>query len=163
MNSPRAIGAIAGALLAAGVVGVLAAGGCSKKETTPPPVVKVQPAQPAPPQAAVGAPAPAAGPAKAQAPGLGANPGRQVGESVLRGPGEYLYTATVTVPRYAKKTISATYIEREIREFQALKGRWPKSLDELGQWLGEPVQAAPPGTKYSYDPSTGALEVVPAD
>ncbi len=160
MASPRAIRAVAGALLAAGVVGVLAAGGCSK-EQPPAPVIKVQPQQP---QAAQNAPAPAARPApQGQAQAGGGAPDHQVGESVLHAPGDYLYTATVTVPRYAKKTVSAVYVESEIKDFHALKGRWPKSLDELSQWLGEPVQKAPGGMKYSYDPKTGALEVVPAD
>lgn len=154
MNILRGFTGLAGLGLSAAVL--LGAGGCSCKQT-PPPVVhvvqqKAQPPAQQPPQqpaAEVKAPAP--------------KPGDQVGESVLRGPGDYLYTATVTAPRYAKKTIDISYVGREIKEFQALKGRYPKSLEELGEWLGEPVQPAPGGYKYSYDPKTGKLDVVPAE
>jgi hypothetical protein len=157
MISPRAIEAMAAALIAA--AGLLAMAGCSCKASQPPApkVVKVQPKPPQPPSP----PAAPAQPAQ-PAPNKPASSEGVVG-SVLKAPGEYLYTTTVTAPRYAKKTVAQAYVENEIKDFWALKGRYPASLDELGQWLGEPVQAAPPGTKYSYDPKTGALNVVPAE
>ena len=156
MRSPHGIGAmaVAAAALVAAAAGLLAAGGCSCKESQPPPPRVVQVQQPAV------QPAPAA-PAAPQ--GQAPAPGRQVGESVLRGPGDYLYTATVTAPRFAKKTVATAYIENEIKQFQASQGRYPDSLEELGKWLGEPVQAAPGGTRYNYDPKTGTVEVVPVD
>ncbi len=157
MNAPRAVTAVVAALTAIGLVGLLASG-CSKKETAPPPVIKVQPAPPAPPQAQ----APAAPQRPRQVAG-GAPPDHQVGESVLHAPGDYLETVVITAPHYAKNTVSAIYVENEIKQFHALKGRWPKSLDELGEWAGEPVQKAPPGMKYDYDPSTGVVKVVPAE
>ncbi len=54
--------------------------------------------------------------------------------------------------------MSAAYVEHEIKEFHALKGRWPKSLDELGEWAGEAVQKAPSGMKYDYNPEDGRRE-----
>ena len=164
MRPLRGIGAIAG-LLAATAACLLVAAGCSCKQSQPAPhVVQVQPAAPAPAPAgqAMAAAQPAAGPQRAReyAPGP-AVPG--VGESVLRGPVDYLNTVTVTAPRYAKKQIDLSYIGNEIKQFQAAEGRFPASLKELETWLGEPLQAPPTGAKYSYDPATGKLELLVAD
>jgi len=150
MGVLRVVGALSAA--AAASVVLLVTGGCSCRDEEPVPVRVVQ--QEAPPP-----PAPAEQPAERPA----AKPQRQVGDSVLRGPGDYLYTATVTAPRHIKKTAAEAYLTNEIKQFHALEGRWPKSLEELEQWRGEPLQAPPGGTKYSYDAKTGELTLVPAD
>ena len=93
-------------------------------------------------------------------PGPGA-PG--VGESVVRGPLDYLNTVTVTAPRYAGKQIDLAYIGNEIRQYQATEGHYPNTLKDLETWRGSPLPAPPAGGKYSYDPATGKLDMVAAD
>ena len=148
MGYLRAIGTLTAA--AAASVALLVAGGCSCEDSEPVPARVVQQEAPPPP------PAPAEQPAAAP-------PARQVGDSVLRGPGDYLYTATVTAPRHIKKTVADAYISNEIKQFHALEGRYPKSLQELEKWRGEPLKPAPGGAEYSYDPKTGELDLVPAE
>jgi hypothetical protein len=150
--------ATAGALLPAGA-------GCSCKESEKPKeeIVRVQRNAPAAPPgqeaAQEGQPAP-------QAPG--ARPARQAartervpGESVIHGPVDYLRTVTITAPRQARKTIDMAYIQNEVKQFYAMKERFPNSLDELVQWRGEPLPETPSGYVYKYDAATGKVEVVP--
>jgi len=88
---------------------------------------------------------------------------RPVGESVLQGPADYLRTVTITAPRHARKSIDAAYIQNEIKQFYALEGRYPRSLDELVQWRGEPLPETPSGYVYQYDAASGKVEVVPGE
>ncbi len=88
---------------------------------------------------------------------------RVPGESVIMAPMEYLHTTTVTVPRRARATVSEAQIRNEIRQYYALEGRYPASLEELEKWRGEPLGEAPPGYVYRYDPAKGELEVVPQE
>ncbi|MHC4481848.1 MAG: hypothetical protein ACYS1C_12900 [Planctomycetota bacterium] len=86
---------------------------------------------------------------------------RQVGESVLHGPADYLRTTVITVPRTARKKIDTIYTQNEIEQFKAIESRYPHSLKELEQWRGEPLPEVPKGHTYKYDSKTGKLEVVP--
>ncbi len=146
--------------LAAGVA-LLAWTGCSCRESEPTEeVVRVQGAAPQggqdeQAQPAAGQQAAPQGQAAAQA------PERRRGESVLQAPGDYMYGVTVTAPRQARKTLDTAYIQNEINDFNAIEGRYPKSLDELVQWRGAPLPDTPSGYVYKYDPATGKLEVVP--
>ncbi len=131
------------AAVAAG--GMLAWAGCSCEESEPPEeeVVIVQPEQ-----------------KKAAPARQGAEPRRKVGESIIDAPADYLRTTAIAAPRYARKTLDTAYIQNEVRQFNALKGRLPRSLDELVEWRGQPLPETPKGYVYSYDPATGKLEVV---
>lgn len=88
---------------------------------------------------------------------------RPVGESVVHGPTDYLRTTTITAPRRARKKIDKAFIQRELRQFEVLKGRKPKSLEEYEEWRGEPLPEPPSGYEYEYLPEKNELNVVPSD
>lgn len=160
MRFLRGVGAIS--LAAATLAVLLAGGGCSCKKSQPPPNVVVVP-QPAPAPAPAAQPAPGARAAQAPKPYLPGPAAPGVGESILRGPGDYLSTVVVTAPRYARKQIDLTYLTNEINQYQAAEGHYPASLKDLETWRGEPLPPEPAGGKYSYDPKTGKLDMVAAD
>ena len=83
-----------------------------------------------------------------------------VGESVINGPADYLYTVTVKAPRYAQKTVNLAELRHEIEQFRAEKERCPRSLDELVQWRRVGLPELPRGMSYSYNPESGQLDVV---
>jgi hypothetical protein len=85
-----------------------------------------------------------------------------VGDSVIQGPADYLRTTTITVPTYIKKQANLAYTENEIKQYEAMNGRYPESLKELEEWRGEPLGKLPGGYAYSYDPKSGKLDVVAA-
>ncbi|KPK65415.1 MAG: hypothetical protein AMK73_03025 [Planctomycetes bacterium SM23_32] len=87
--------------------------------------------------------------------------GRQPGDSMLHAPDDYLRTVTVTVPRRIESSADQALIQNEIKQFYALEGRYPESLEELVEWRGEPLPQTPRGYVYSYDAATGELLVVP--
>lgn len=89
-----------------------------------------------------------------------AKPDHEVGQSVIHGPADYMQTVTITAPRHIKKQANLAYISREIKQFQALKARPPKSLEELEQWRGEELQEPPGGYEWDYDPESGELDIV---
>jgi hypothetical protein len=101
-------------------------------------------------------PAPAREPARAERP----KPQRTPGNSVLYGPTDYLRTTTITVPRRIKTQANLAYVTNEIKQFWALKNRYPSSLKELEEWRGSALYKLPAGYKYDYDAATGALDVV---
>jgi len=70
-------------------------------------------------------------------------------------------TVTVTVPRRIESSADQALIQNEIKQFYALEGRYPESLEELVEWRGEPLPQTPRGYVYSYDAATGELLVVP--
>lgn len=61
--------------------------------------------------------------------------------------------------RSATETAALTKLKQEIRRFKALKGRNPRSLDELEKWRGSSLPEPPKGRSYSYDPETGELSL----
>jgi len=80
---------------------------------------------------------------------------------MLHAPDDYLRTVTVTVPRRIESSADQALIQNEIKQFYALEGRYPESLEELVEWRGEPLPQTPRGYVYSYDAATGELLVVP--
>jgi hypothetical protein len=141
-------------LVTAGIVVLSAvAAGCSRKEAEAPDV-KV-----------VARPAPAPAPVQEPPPGRPAQPPaeRPVGESVLRGPTDYLYTVTITAPRHARASIDVSQVQHDIETFKAMEGHSPASLDELVKWRGAPLPDVPKGYHYEYDPATAKVAVVPTE
>ncbi len=128
--------------------------GCSCEDSEPAPAGVGQPEQQEPEQADA-PPEAAAKPAPKEK--------RTVGESLLQAPADYLRTTTIQAPRHARKTIDVAYIQNEIYQWQAIHGRFPKSLEELVEWRGAPLPEVPKGHKYTYDPETGKVDVAPVE
>ena len=61
--------------------------------------------------------------------------------------------------RSAMESAALTKLQQEIRRFKALKGRHPRSLDELKKWRGGSLPEPPTGRQYQYDPDTGELSL----
>ncbi len=61
----------------------------------------------------------------------------------------------------SKKVISTVEIQSAIRQFQAMEGRNPASLQELVQkgYLAR-LPSVPPGYRLQYDPRTGQVRAV---
>ena len=59
--------------------------------------------------------------------------------------------------RSATETAALSKLRQEIRRFRALKGRNPRSLDELENWRGDSLPELPAGRQYNYNPDTGEL------
>ncbi len=68
---------------------------------------------------------------------------------------DYLGTVVGQISRTRDKTTLRS-IEHSIRAFQALEGRFPKSLEEL-ESAGYPPPPPPEGIRYDYDPKTGKV------
>ena len=146
-----------GAAALASAAGLSLATGCSCEESD----------HPAPPAVRVVAPQPAnAGPAVPVAPdGVGAaatNGPRLPGQSILNAPADY-YGTVLRAPRRARSSVSDSVLTHEVAQYRAMNGQNPPSLAALGEWLGQPVPAPPPGCKYVYDPQAGTVDVVPSD
>jgi hypothetical protein len=77
----------------------------------------------------------------------------------LHAPGAY-GTAVIKAPRLARKRAADATITREIQQFKALEGRYPKSLDELVEWRGEKLPALTWGEEYRYESKSGELSIV---
>ncbi len=85
---------------------------------------------------------------------------RQVGESVLHAPADYLRTTTVLAPRAARRRVNLAQLQNEIERFWGLEGRYPQSLEELEQWREAELPEIPAGYEFDYDPSSGQLDLV---
>jgi hypothetical protein len=73
------------------------------------------------------------------------------------------YLGTVNkARRSAIQTAALTKLRKEIKRFRALKGRNPRSLEELKEWRGGTLPKAPAGRRYKYDPDSGELKLAPA-
>jgi len=141
----------AAALLLALGLCVSAGCSCEESEAPQPRVVKA------------GRPEPRAARPADSAPSQPARRERQVGESLLHTPGDYVSTVAVTVPRYARRSINHSVLTQEIEQYRAMHGRYPASLAVLAEWSGRPTPAPPSGYEHAYDPQTGKLELVPTD
>jgi hypothetical protein len=53
-------------------------------------------------------------------------------------------------------------VRNELKQFQAIKERWPKNLKEFVEWRGAELPQLPEGRKFDYDPKTGKLKIVDA-
>jgi len=65
--------------------------------------------------------------------------------------------------RNARKMANITPLQQEIKQFQALKGRYPRSLQELEKWRGSELPEPPRDMTYSYNPETGQIQAVPKE
>lgn len=101
-------------------------------------------------------------PEPAPAPAPAAQPEEQKKRSSYHpfsAPAEYTHAA-VSARGYARNTALKAYLENELKQFRALKGRFPKDLKELEEWRGEPLQEPGRGNAYKYDPTAGTIDVV---
>lgn len=87
------------------------------------------------------------------------NEGEKTGRYESR-KGDYV-GALVEGKRHSEETLAVTQLNSELKQFNAMKGRWPKSLKELEAWREAPLPKLPKGLKYDYDPETGKLKAVP--
>lgn len=78
----------------------------------------------------------------------------------LTAPVDYL-GAVSKAKQSADKTLSTVGIDQAIKMFSAETGRMPKDLNELVPSHLSTIPPAPTGMKYSYDPKTGVVKVVP--
>jgi hypothetical protein len=78
----------------------------------------------------------------------------------LTAPVDYL-GAIGKAKQSAEKTISGTSFSQAVNMFSAQEGRFPKDLNELVPAYLPSIPPAPTGMKYSYDPKTGMVKVVP--
>jgi len=83
-------------------------------------------------------------------------------ESMVNAPADYIGTVVRTRP-YAQDKLAKAELANFIRNFYALEGRYPESLQELEESRGSKLPKLPRGLKYQYDPATGALETVPVE
>jgi len=83
---------------------------------------------------------------------------RGPGESLLNAPTDYL-KAVVGAPGRTRRKTDLIQVQSEIRMYQAEKGRYPSSLEELAQWRGLAVPPPPRGYSYEYNPQTGELSL----
>ena len=79
----------------------------------------------------------------------------------LTAPVDYL-GAVAKGKKMAVKTLDTVGVQQAIQLFQAQEGRLPKDLNELVRPEYLPKLPTPPaGMKFSYNPSTGDLKIVP--
>ena len=78
----------------------------------------------------------------------------------LTAPVDYL-GALGKAKRSADKTLSGVGLDQAVNLFSAQEGRLPKDLNELVPAYLPSIPPAPAGMKYSYDPKTGVVKVVP--
>lgn len=65
-------------------------------------------------------------------------------------------------PGRAKATTATLSVQQAINSFAALEGRNPQSLQELiEKGYMDRLPEPPAGTKFSYDPASGKVSVVP--
>jgi len=72
-------------------------------------------------------------------------------------PTRYL-DVTVSAPGKARSKMSLISVQQALKAFQAVEGRWPKSIQELRD-NGYNIPNPPPGMKYNYDPNTGKVSL----
>ena len=79
----------------------------------------------------------------------------------LTAPVDYL-GAVAKAKKFAVKSVDIAGLTQAIQSFQAQEGRLPKSLNELvrPEYLPK-LPTPPPGMKFSYNPATGEVKVVP--
>lgn len=83
------------------------------------------------------------------------------GENPLNAPTDYLGTVAKG-KKSAEATVDTASLSSAISMFQVEKGRNPKDLDELvSSGTIKALPTPPYNMKFSYDPATGAVKVVP--
>jgi hypothetical protein len=86
--------------------------------------------------------------------------GQQPAGNPLTAPADYL-GAAANAKKSADKTLLSASLDQAVKMFSAQEGRLPKDLNELVPQYLKSIPALPPGMKYSYDPRTGEVKVVP--
>ena len=82
------------------------------------------------------------------------------GGNPITAPVDYL-GAVGQAARFSKKVINTVQIQEAVRQFQAIEGRYPASLQELVQKGYLPrLPALPPGYRLQYDPRTGQVRAI---
>lgn len=77
----------------------------------------------------------------------------------LTAPADYV-GAVVQAQRFANKTIDVSYVNQAIQQFNAMEGRYPKTLAELvPNYVGK-LPVPPYGTKLVYDTNSWTVKVV---
>lgn len=51
-------------------------------------------------------------------------------------------------------------LRNELKQFQAMEGRWPESLKEFTEWRRADLPELREGREFDYDPETGELEII---
>ena len=81
--------------------------------------------------------------------------------SVISAPLEYL-AAQGRAKQHATKVISTAQLESAIQQFQAMEDRWPASFEELvKQRYLAALPEAPRGRRFTYNPQTGQVGLIP--
>ena len=83
---------------------------------------------------------------------------KPVGENPITAPVDYVDTV-VRQPKKVQARVDLMTAQNGIRQFQALKGHYPKDLQEFEEWQATPLPEPPAGASYQYDPSTGQISV----
>ena len=86
--------------------------------------------------------------------------GQQAGGNPVTAPADYL-SAAANAKHAADKTLLAAGIDQAVKMFSAQEGRMPKDLNELVPKYLKSIPSPPTGMKYSYDPASGEVKVVP--
>ena len=80
------------------------------------------------------------------------------GENPITAPVDYVDTV-VRQPKKVQKRVDLIAVQHDMRQFQAVEGRYPRTLEELAEWRGVALPQPPAGTSYQYDPNTGQISV----
>ena len=89
------------------------------------------------------------------------NPPATASGNPLTAPVDYLGTIN-EAKKHSIARINYAQVTHAIQQFQAMEERYPKDLNELvsQHYLGS-VPNPPAGMKFDYNPTTGALKVIP--
>ena len=74
----------------------------------------------------------------------------------------YLETLTKTY-KEGREDPHLLSVRNGLRQFKAMEGRWPESLEEFTEWRGARLPDLPEGRRFDYDPETGELKIVDAE
>jgi hypothetical protein len=84
-------------------------------------------------------------------------------EDSRRGGGGYIDTLRSRGVREGRERPALIKLTNEIKKFEVLEGRYPKSLEELKKWRGGSLPTLPKGREYRYNPETGEIGAVNSD
>jgi hypothetical protein len=83
------------------------------------------------------------------------------GENPVTAPADYV-GAVGKAQQSALKTLGTVSLDSAIKTFHEQENRYPKTLDELvSSGTLAKLPAPPNGMKFSYDPATGTVKIVP--
>ena len=82
------------------------------------------------------------------------------GGNPLTAPADYL-GAAAKAQKSASGTVVGAGIDQAIKLYYAQEGKFPADLNQLVPGYLPNIPAPPTGMKYSYDPQTGVVKIVP--